>query len=278
MKVFLTGATGYVGGAVARALALAGHDIVALAHREGAEEELAAAGYATVAGDLTDPGALSMAARNAEAVVHAASTDGAEAAVVDEAATRAMVGALEGSDTPFLYTSGIWVIGETEGPAEEDTPLNPASVSAWREELEAWLVGAADRGVRTVVIRPGILYGRKGGIPAMMARGELPVIGDGDNRWPLIHAGDVGRLYAAALERAPAGSILHGVAEHVKMRDLGARLGAGTISYDEALERFGGLAEALVLDQVIDSTWTRGLLHWRPQEPGVLEVPVSELG
>jgi len=278
MKVFVTGATGYLGGAVARALALAGHDIVALAHREGAEEELVAAGYATVAGDLTDLHALSASARNAEAVVHAASTGGAEAAVVDESATRAMVGALEGSEKPFLYTSGVWVVGETEGPAEEDTSLNPASVSAWREELEKWLVGASDRGVRTVVIRPGILYGRKGGIPAMMARGELPVIGDGDNRWPLIHAGDVGRLYAAALERAPAGSILHGVAEHVKVRDVGARLGAGTMSYDEALERFGEFAEALVLDQVIDSSWTRGLLHWRPQEPGILEVPVSDLG
>lgn len=273
MRVFVTGATGYIGSHVARALYGAGHDILALAHHEEARGILEDAGYDTVPGDLTDPKGLAAAVAGVDGAVHTANTNGEEAGEVDDAAVRAMVGALEGSGAPFVYTSGIWVLGETgEDAADERSATNPLELVAWRGPLETWLVGAADRGVRTVVIRPGIVYGDAGGIPAMLAAGDLPMVGDGQNRWPLVHVRDLARLYVNALEDAPAGSILHGISETVKQKDVGEHLGAETMPLDEAREKMGGFADALATDQHIAAPHTRELLGWEPREPGILQV------
>lgn len=278
MRVFITGATGYIGSRVAGALADAGHDVVALAHHGEARKSLSAVGYETVPGDLYEPAGLADAARGADGVIHAANTGGDDAARIDDEAVRTMVGALEGSGKPFVYTSGIWVLGETgDEPATEETPVAPIDPVAWRGPLEKWLVEASVRGVHTVVIRPGIVYGRNGGIPGMMARGELPIVGDGENRWPVVHVDDLARLYVMALEDAPAGSILHGIGEVVRSRAVGERLEAGALPLDEARDRMGGFAEALALDQNIDARRTGELLGWEPREPGVLEVPRRSL-
>lgn len=274
MRVFLTGATGYIGSHVARALDGADHEVAALAHHDEAREKLSASGYEIVDGDLTDPAGLAEAARGADAVIHAANTGGEDAARVDEAAVRAMAGALEGSGKPFVYTSGIWVLGATgDEPATEQTPVDPIDLVAWRGPLERWLVEASTRGVRTIVIRPGVVYGRNGGIPAMMARGELPVVGDGENRWPVVHVDDLARLYVAALANAPAGSILHGIGEVVRQRDVGERLEADFVSLDDAIDAMGAFAGALALDQNIAARQTNELLGWEPLEPSILEVP-----
>lgn len=274
MRVFITGATGYIGSHVARELDGAGHDVAALAHHDEAREKLSASGYEIVAGDLTDPDGLADAARGADAVIHLANTGGEDAARVDEAAVRAMAGALEGSGKPFVYTSGIWVLGETgDEPATEQTPANPIDIVAWRGPLERWLVEASTRGVRTIVIRPGVVYGRGGGIPGMMARDELPVVGDGQNRWPVVHVDDLSRLYVTALENAPAGSILHGIGDVVRQRDIGEQLGADAMPLDEALDAMGGFAGALALDQNITARRTSDLLGWEPRAPSILELP-----
>lgn len=274
MRVFLTGATGYIGSNVARALDGADHEVAALAHHDEAREKLSAAGYEVVAGDLTDPAGLADAARGADAVIHAANTGGDDAARVDEAAVRAMAGALEGSGKPLVYTSGIWVLGETgDEPATEQTPDDPIDLVAWRGPLERWLVEASTRGVRAIVIRPGVVYGRNGGITGMMARGELPVVGDGENRWPVVHIDDLARLYVAALENAPAGSILHGVGDVVRQGDIGERLGADSLPLDDALDAMGDFAGALALDQNIAARHTSDLLGWEPREATILELP-----
>lgn len=274
MRVFLTGATGYIGSNVARALDGAGHEVVALAHHEAARKKLSASGYDFVAGDLSDPAGLAEAARGADAVIHAANTGGEDAARLDEAAVRAMAGALEGSGKPFIYTSGIWVLGVTgDEPAAEQTPVDPIDLVAWRGPLERWLVEASTRGVHAIVIRPGVVYGQNGGIPGMMARGELPVVGDGENRWPVVHIDDLARLYVAALEGAPAGSILHGIGGVVRQRDIGERLGADYMPVDEALDAMGDFAGALALDQNIAARHTSELLGWEPREPGILDLP-----
>lgn len=279
MKVFITGATGYIGSAVARAAEAAGHEVAGLAHHDAARRALVQAGREVVAGGLAETDVLAQAARSADGVVHTASADGEEGPKLDEAAVHAMVDALENSGKPFVYTSGIWVLGETgdEAISEEDR-MNPAELVAWRAEVEKWVVAAADRGVRTVVIRPGIVYGRGGGLPAMMARGDLPLIGDGENRWPVVHIDDVSRLYVAALERGAAGSVLHGVGDHVRAREVAERLGADSLSLEAARGRMGAFADALALDQRVASEKTRDRVEWSPREPGILGLSASELG
>jgi nucleoside-diphosphate-sugar epimerase len=168
MRVFLTGATGYIGGAVAEALAGAGHEVRALARSESAEAAVRDRGWIPARGDLREPATLTARAGEADAVVHAANTGGADAAAIDETAARALLGALEGSGKPFVYTSGIWVLGDTGGfiVDEDASTTRPAALSAWRAGLETELTAAAGRGVRAVVLRPAVVYGRGGGLPA----------------------------------------------------------------------------------------------------------------
>lgn len=275
MKVLITGATGYIGGAVAEAVATAGHSVLGLAHTPEALDRVRGRGWSAVLGDLRDWALLERVAHAADAVIHSANTGGDEAAEVDAAATRAFLRALHGSGKPFVYTSGVWVLGP--GASDEDAPLDPPALVAWRAPLEAEVLGAAPA-VRSVVIRPAVVFGRGGGIPGMVARGELPVIGDGTQRWPLVHLDDLADLYVRALE-GPAGSVLHGVSTSLTMREV-ALLGAAgrgepldTVTLGEARARLGAFADALALDQEVSSRRTRDGVGWHPHGPS----PVEEL-
>ena len=280
MRVLITGATGYIGGAVVDALQAAGHTVLAVAHDDRAAADARSRGATPVPGDLRDPASLAALARDAGAVIHAANTNGSDAAAVDTAATRAFLRALDGRDVPFVYTSGAWVLGPSGDRAlDECAPLAPTPLVAWRGGLEAELRTA--HGARAVVLRPGIVFGEDGGIPGMVARGELPVVGDGAQRWPLVHVRDLADLYVRALA-APAGSVLHGVSTAASMREL-ALLGAGAhgrdvvaaLSLERARARFGPFADALALDQIVSSARTRALLRWRPRRTSVVEALLS---
>lgn len=272
MKVFITGGTGFIGGAVASALARAGHQVVALARNDVGAERLEARGHTTVRGDLTVPEAWVHRLDEMDAVIHAGHTGGADGAQVDEAVTRAMVGALEGTGKPFVYTSGVWVLGES-GPRElhEDSPLRPVDAVAWRAPLETWVRHAATRDVVAMIVRPGIVYGRSAGIPALMARGELPPVGTEAQRWPLVHVDDLAALYRLAVERGVAGAVYHGVASEERMGEVAAHL-AGTPPVPAELARptLGPFADALALDQRVSARRTREELGWRPTRRGLL--------
>lgn len=273
MRVLLTGATGFIGGAVAEAVAGTGHELWALAHDDQTVAAVAGRGWTPVAGDLRDAGRLADVAAQVDAVIHAAIVAGDDAAAADTAAAHAFLRGLNGRGGVFVYTSGAWVLGS--GPTHEASPLNPAALVAWRAGVEA-AVRAAGPAVRGVVVRPGIAYGRGGGIPGMLARGELPLIAPGTQRWPLVHVDDLARLYVLALT-APAGTVLHGVGATSTMAELVDAAGAGasgTVDANEARRRFGAFADALMLDQQVASEATRRLLGWRPAAPG----PVEELG
>src|SRR5512146_1661061 len=167
MRNLLTGATGFIGSAIARAARAEGHTLLALT-RGGEEEQLAASGGIPVLGDLRDTASLEHAARDVDAVIHAANTQEADAAATDRAAAETFVRALSGSGRSFVYTSGVWVLGATgDTPLDEDAPRNPPALVAWRGPLEEQLVAAAHDGMRTIIIRPGIAYGHGGGIPGM---------------------------------------------------------------------------------------------------------------
>lgn len=281
MRVFMTGATGYVGMPVVQALRAAGHDVIGLARSDEAAATLEASGCAVVRGSLTDLDVLAEAARSADAVIHLGATGGADQAEVDTAAVDALLDALAGSGTPFIYTSGVWVLGATgDDVADEDAPVRPAALVAWRAEVERTVVDAAARGIRSVVLRPGVVYGRGGGTPGTWIasgrrKGIVRYVGDGTQRWPFVHVDDLAELYVLALA-APAGTVLNAAGPSLPVRQAaeaaaeatGARTEAWPL--EDARARLGAYADALALDQQIGAERARAL-GWRPSGPSVLE-------
>lgn len=285
MNVLLTSGTGYIGGAIARALQAKGHQVVALARSAATAQRLESAGIRPWRGDLTDDHSLRQAAAQVDAVIHTAATNDAAMATVDRQAVATLLTALAGTQKPFIYTSGVWVMGNTGVTvANEIYPLNPPALVAWRPEVETLVLAAADQGVRSLVIRPALVYGHGGGLLAMLtqagqSRGAVPVIGTGQQAWPFIHVDDLATLYVAALEKAPAGMVLIGASgESVSMGRVALAaaeaVGVGgqvqRLSLDEARQTWGDLADALALDQRVSGNRARYLLHWAPKAPPVL--------
>jgi nucleoside-diphosphate-sugar epimerase len=285
MRVFVTGATGYIGSAVTAALRGAGHQVVGLARSDDAAERLAAAGAEVRHGDLAEPATLAAGARDVEGVIHTANSNDERAGAADRAAVTAMLAALAGSGKPFVYTSGIWVLGDTGGrEVDEDEPLHPLSLVAWRPAVEELVLAAGGDGVRATVVRPGIVYGHGGGIPAMLVaaardKGVVRTVGSGDNHWPLVFADDLADLYRRMLERAEAGSLFHAAAEHRTQKEVaeaaatagGAEGRVEAWPLDEARGKLGGFADALALDQRISSARARAQLGWEPRGPALLD-------
>ena len=233
MRVFLTGATGYIGGAVTDVLRAGGHELTGLARSDASAARLTAAGIRPVRGDFSDPSSWDAAARAADAVISLATTYDA---TVDGPAVDAILDALAGGDKRFIYTSGIWSYGDTGGTVVDETsPVHPAPLVAWRQAVEDRVREGAKRGIRSVVFRPAVVYGRAGGIPAGFtdsARkdGAARFVGTGENRWPLVHVDDLADLYAIALDRAAPGTLLlavHGPSQRVRDLAAAASRGAG---------------------------------------------------
>ncbi|MFI5531825.1 NAD-dependent epimerase/dehydratase family protein [Kitasatospora sp. NPDC051853] len=289
MKILLTGATGYIGTAVAEHLAAAGHQVVALTRDPAPRPDRGWA--AQVVGDTADPASLAGAVTpDVEAVVHLAppSTD----AEVDSAVIEALAAPLRGTGRPFVYTSGVWVLGPTGEAQEvgEDAPVNPVALVGYRPLIERQVLAEAAEGVRAAVVRPGIVYGRGGGIPAILvdrARGEgsPEYYGEEGVRWPTVHVDDLAALFVAVVERAEAGSLWHGVAEAATpVRELAVAAGrvAGVegeprvVPAEQAAALFGPLfADALALDQSIGSDAARTVLGWKPAELDVVAELLS---
>ena len=286
MKVLVTGATGLIGGAVARRLAGAGHDVLGLARSDASADRLARAGFAVRRGDLAAPESVASAARAVDAVVHAASPNDGTAAARDEAATRALLGALRGTGKRLLYTSGCLVYGPTgDEPATERRAPNPVALVRWRQPLEAEILGAAAEGCHPVVIRPAWVYGNGGGTAEMMVgaareHGAARRIGAGANRWTAVHADDLADLYALALERAPAASVFNGASGAAVPLAAIARAASEAAGAEgrvvewplaEARQALGPFADAIACDQVISGDLARRDLGWRPSRPGIVE-------
>jgi nucleoside-diphosphate-sugar epimerase len=283
LKVFLTGATGYIGGAVADALLAAGHSVVGLARSDDAARKLTAKGVTPLRGDLTSPTSLTAAVDAADGVIHAGTTNDGR---IDREAIRVIGNAMHATMKPLLYTSGIWVLGDTGGKiADETWPPNPAALVAWRPEAEQMVLGEARAGVRAVVIRPGVVYGRGGGIPADFVQsarqtGAARYVGTGENHWPMVHVEDLADLYVRALDKAAAGTLLfatdgsaYRVREIAEAASFGAGAGGRTESWplEEARKTLGAYADALALDQQVSSEKGRTTLGWQPHAASILE-------
>lgn len=286
MKVFVTGATGYVGNAVARAFRNAGHRVHGLARSDDKARRLAAEEILPVVGDLAEPASWRDAAADADALVHCASESSAQAVARDRAVIDAFVdlGRAGGRRRAILYTSGVWVYGSPGGRiVDEETPPEPIPLVAWRVEHERRVLEAASAALRTVVLRPGCVYGRSGSLTGLWFRsaaaGAVEVVGDGSNHWALVHLDDLGDAYVRAAERDFAGLVDVADGRRHRVGDLAAaaaRAAGSTapprhLTAAEATARYGGLAQGLLTDCHLAVRRVRDQLGWRPRHPGFVE-------
>ena len=288
MRIFITGASGWIGSAVTDELLVHGHDVVGLARSDRAAAALEAKGATAHRGSLDEPESLAVAAAAADAVIHLAFKhdfdDYLAAGRSEHAAVRQLLDALEGTDRPFLFASGL--ASEVQGrPVTEEDASPFHGADSMRGGSENLALEYVDRGVRSVALRfaPTVHGTGDHGFTAELARvarerGVAGYVGDGSTRWAAVHVRDAAQLVALALEKAPAGSRLHAVAEAgLPSRDiaaaLGDRLGLPTTSIDPAdvEAHFGWIGRFFSMDVAASSTRTRDLLGWTPTGPTLFD-------
>jgi len=294
MRVFVTGASGHIGFAVVAELRGAGHAVAGLARSEASAAKLKAAGAEVVRGDLDDLAGLVAAAKAADGVIHlgykhdlafGGTPDGfVKAAEHDTRVVNALGEALSGSNRPLVSTSGTAQLalfgGITRTGTEEDVVAGGPRVDA-----ENAVIALSGRGVRSSVVRlPPTVHSsldHHGFIPMLVAaarqNGASVFVGEGANVWPAVHTLDAAKLYRLALESAPSGSRLHGVAdEGVSFRAIAEAVGKGvdlpakSVSAEEAPKVLGGVAHFAQVNNPTSSARTRALLRWEPTHAGLL--------
>ncbi|ORA62234.1 SDR family oxidoreductase [Mycobacteroides franklinii] len=282
MRVFVTGASGFVGSAVVRELIDSGHQVTGLARSDSSAAKLAAAGAQVHRGSLGDLDSLRAGAAAADGVAHLAFVHDfenyVEAANIDRTAIAAIGEVLAGTERPFVVTSGLAGFGLGRPLTEEDA----AARESPRVSEEALVL--ADRGVRVSAVRlaPSVHgEGDHGFVPRLIevarTKGISAYPGDGSNRWPAVHRLDAAQLFRLALENAPAGARLHGVAEGgIPVRDIaeviGRHLGlpVESVPVEQAFDHFGWLGGFFALDLPASSALTQERLDWHPVHPGLI--------
>jgi len=282
MRVFVTGATGFIGAAVVEELTAAGHQVLGLARSEASARALGAAGAAVHRGDLENLESLKSGADAADGVIHLAFIHDfskfAENSEIDRRAIVALGSALKGSNRPLLVTSGLGLLAPGRIATEDDKPA-PGFPRASEAAADAL---AAD-GVNASVMRlPQVHDPLKQGlvtyaIAIYREKGVCAYVGDGSNRWPAAHVLDVARLYRMAVERAERGAKYHAVAEEgVPVRDIADAIGrrlklpVKSIAPEEVQAFFGWLGMFAGLDGPASSAQTRKKLGWQPTGPGLI--------
>lgn len=296
MKVFVTGASGWIGSAVVPELLGAGHEVIGLARSEASAHQLEAAGAGVVRGDIADPAGLAEAATGADGVIHLAfqhevafGGNFPAAAAADRRAVEAMGAVLAGTDRPFVLASGLLGLSGGLAATESDGLVpsaemraNPAGLRAATALLALSLRGI---GVRSSVLRlPPTVHGDgdHGFIATLVGiarqRGVAGYVGDGTNRWPAVHRSDAARLARLAVEAAPAGSVLHAVGDEGVpfsriAQAMGDHLGLATASVTpaDAVDHFAPLGHFIAIDSPASAAVTRELLGWEPTGPSLLD-------
>ena len=291
MRVLVLGATGYVGSAIAETLGQADHEVVGLARSEDSADELRSSGFEAVVGDLRRPEGFSGAVREADAVVYAAAPEGSDAADVDRGAVESVLDELRGTGRTFVYTSGGWVMGSTAGGvADEESPVDPPPGMEWRPAVEKLVLSAAeDRGVRTFVVRPALVFGAPGSVVGELVEwaghyGTARYVKPPGEEcyWTLIHREDLGRFYVRLVEETglPGGELLIAAGSGPFLtRDIAAAAsrtaGVGeeveAWPLNEAQEELGTYADSLALSQKLSGARAEALLGWKPTAPSVFE-------
>ncbi|HEY1593136.1 MAG TPA: SDR family oxidoreductase [Solirubrobacteraceae bacterium] len=285
MRVFVTGATGFIGSAVVSELLDTGHEVVGLARSDRSAAALAGTGAEVLRGSLEDLDILKSGAEAADGVIHTAYIHDFSqmemAAKTDRSAIETIATALEGSGRPLVITSGTALIRPGTVVTEEDF----ADGGHPRPGTERRALATADRGVRVSVVRPGASVhgeGDHGFVPVLIEiareKGVSGYIGDGFNRWPAVHRLDAAHLYRLALENGAAGSVFHAVADgSVPTRQIAEVVGrhlsvpVESIAPEAAAEHFGWIGTFFGVDAPASSALTQERLGWRPTHIGLIE-------
>jgi nucleoside-diphosphate-sugar epimerase len=285
MRVFVTGASGFIGSALVPELIGAGHQVVGFARSDASAAAIAAAGAEVQRGSLDDLGSLQKGAEGSDGVIHLAFihdfTQYDNAVRADELAIDAIGAVLEGSGRPFVIASGTAALA----PGRVGTERDPLSPNWPRGAAADAALALAERNVRSSVVRlPPTVHGE--GDHGFMATlvdvarttGISGYMGDGANRWPAVHQRDAARLFRLALEQAPAGSVWHAVADQgVPIRTVAEAIAshldipAVSMGADDAGAQFGWLGFFLAIDAPASSEITRELLNWRPRHVGLID-------
>jgi nucleoside-diphosphate-sugar epimerase len=289
MRVFVTGASGWIGSAVISELLAQRHEVLGLARSDAAAEKVAASGAEVLRGDIQDIDVLRTGAERADGIVHLAfrhdiawTGQFEEAAASDRGAIELFGEVLAGSDGPLAIASGVAGVNLGGIATERDHPSDEVSPRAASERA---LLALAERGVRSMSIRfaPTVHGAGDHGfiariIDADRSHGAAGYVGDGENRWAAVHRSDAARLVRLGIEHARAGSVLHAIGEEgIPMRDIAEaisrrfELPAAAISPEEAGERFGFIGQFVGLDMAASSAITRELLGWEPTGPTLIE-------
>jgi nucleoside-diphosphate-sugar epimerase len=286
MRIFLTGATGYVGGAVLDALLRGGHDVTTLVRDNEKAAHVAGRGAHPVIANLAVPDSFRAAAEAQDGYIHAAlDTASGRGPSIEKAALEAIIAAAKRPRTSrpvssprrfVIVTSGVWVLGPAPEPIAEDAPTNPIAMVAYRPDHERLVLEAATDQLRTIVVRPGVVYGGGNGMVGDIVKaatnGLVRVIGDGNNHWPLVYDRDLADLYVKLAANNDASGIYHANDEgDERVNDLVSAISAYLpghpdvrhVPIEEARTKMGPYADALALDQIVRSPRARAL-GWAP--------------
>jgi len=288
MRVFVTGASGWIGSATVDELLGAGHQVVGLARSDHSAASLEAKGVTVLRGDLDDLDALRRGTADADAVAHLANkhdwNNPAESNRAERAAVETLAEALAGSDRPFVLAAGV--AGLAQGrPGTEADPSPAVGPDSPRGGSENLALDYVDRGVRTISARfaPTVHGVRDHGFIAYITaaarrHGVSAYVGDGSAAWSAVHRSDAARLVRLGLEQAPAGSRLHAVAEEaIPTREIAEAIAEAlgipvtSIAPEDAVEHFGFIGRFFALDMSASSNRTRELLDWNPTGPTLIE-------
>ncbi len=287
MRVFVTGATGYIGTAVVKALVKAGHQVTGLVRSAEKDAQLRSSGAAPVRGDLKDMASYRTAAAEHDGIIHIGFEYGPEGVAADRKAIETLLDAARTGGKPksFIYTSGVLCLGNTgDKPADEDAPASAIPMVAWRPAHEKLTIDAATDTLATAVIRPGFVYG---GIKGLIAgyfesatkEGAAAYVGDGKNRMSLVHMDDLAELYRLVVDKRARG-MFHGVdGSAPRIEDL-ARAASETagkagatksIPVEQARQMMGPFADAICTNQVV-VTKRSTELGWKPPHKRALDA------
>jgi nucleoside-diphosphate-sugar epimerase len=287
MRVFVTGASGFIGTPIVSELIDAGHQVLGLARSEVSAASIAAAGARAHRGDLEDLESLRSGASMADGVIHLAFIHDfskyLENCEIDRRAIEAIGGVLAGSDRPLIVTAGTAMLTPGRSGTEDDAPV-PSSAGVPRSASEEAAASVAARGVRVSVVRlpPSVHDREKLGLVSQLItlaheKGVSAFVGEGINRWPAVHRLDAAHLYSLVLEKNAPGACYHAVAEEgVPLKEIaeviGRRLNIPVVSKSpaEAFDHFGWLGSFMGIDLPVSSAKTQDRLGWRPVQPDLI--------